>query len=106
MASFPLFLLTMDINAKMVDDLAHLARLRFADSEKESIRADLQKMVAFVEKLGRINTSGVEPLLHISDTANVLREDIVQGSVIRAEALLNSPVKDAAFFKVPKVIKK
>ena len=96
----------MNIDAKMVDDLANLARLRFADSEKESIRADLQKMVAFVEKLEKIDTTGVAPLLYISDAANVLREDIVQGSVTRAEALQNSPVKDDAFFKVPKVIKK
>ena len=68
--------------------------------------ADLEKMVAFVEKLQSIDTTGVEPLLHISDAANVLREDIVQGSITREEALLNSPVKDAEFFKVPKVIKK
>ena len=96
----------MKIDAKMVDNLAHLARLRFDDAEKESIRADLEKMVAFVEKLQTIDTTGVAPLLHISDATNVLREDIVQGSITREEALLNSPVKDEAFFKVPKVIKK
>ena len=106
MPSFHLFLLDMEIDAKMVDNLAHLARLRFDDSEKESIRANLQKMVAFVEKLEKVDTTGVEPLLFISDAANVLREDIVQGSVSRKEALLNSPVKDATFFKVPTVIKK
>lgn len=96
----------MEIDAKMVEELAHLARLRFDDTEKESIRADLQKMVAFVEKLREIDTTGVAPLLHIGDAVNVLREDIVQGSVSRAEALRNAPVKDATFFKVPKVIKK
>lgn len=96
----------MNIDAKMVDNLAHLARLRFNDSEKESIREDLQKMVAFVEKLQTVDTTGVEPLLHISDAANVLREDEVRGSISREEALLNSPVKDDTFFKVPTVIKK
>jgi aspartyl-tRNA(Asn)/glutamyl-tRNA(Gln) amidotransferase subunit C len=96
----------MKIDTKMVDNLAHLARLRFDDAEKESIRADLEKMVAFVEKLQTIDTTSVTPLLHISDAANVLREDEVKGSITREEALLNSPVKDGAFFKVPKVIKK
>jgi aspartyl-tRNA(Asn)/glutamyl-tRNA(Gln) amidotransferase subunit C len=96
----------MKVDAKMIENLAHLARLRFDDAEKESIRTDLEKMVAFVEKLQTIDTTGVAPLLHISDAANVLREDIVQGSITRDEALLNSPVKDEAFFKVPKVIKK
>jgi len=103
---FLLFLSDMKIDAHMVDNLAHLARLRFDDSEKESIRTDLESMVAFVEKLQTIHTEGVEPLLHISDAANVLREDVVKGSVSREEALLNSPVSDETFFKVPKVIRK
>lgn len=90
----------------MVDNLAHLARLRFYETEKEGIRADLEKMVAFVEKLQAVDTTGVAPLLHISDAANVLREDEVRGSISREEALLNSPVADTAFFKVPKVIRK
>ncbi|MCA6448787.1 MAG: Asp-tRNA(Asn)/Glu-tRNA(Gln) amidotransferase subunit GatC [Chitinophagaceae bacterium] len=96
----------MTIDANTVDNLAHLARLRFAEEEKEAIRTDLEKMVAFVEKLQAIDTSGVPPLLHISDAANVLREDEVRGSIPREEALLNSPVADPEFFKVPKVIKK
>jgi aspartyl-tRNA(Asn)/glutamyl-tRNA(Gln) amidotransferase subunit C len=103
---FQLFLFSMNVDAKMVDELAELAKLRFNEAEKESIRADLQKMVAFVEKLQEVDTTGVQPLLHIGDATNVLREDIVQGSVSREEALQNSPVTDKAFFKVPKVIKK
>ena len=96
----------MVIDSKMVDDLANLARLRFDESEKEGIRKDLQKMVAFVEKLQSVDTHDVAPLLFINKESNVLREDIVQGSLSREEALLNSPVHDESFFKVPKVIKK
>lgn len=96
----------MTIDSKTVDHLAHLARLRFDESEKEGIREGLEKMVAFVEKLQSIDTTGVLPLLHISDAVNVLREDVVEGSIPREEALRNAPVKDEAFFKVPKVIKK
>lgn len=106
MPVFLLFLLDMKIDTQMVDNLAHLARLKFDDGEKESIRADMESMVAFVEKLQSIDTSGIQPLLFISDASNILREDIVQGSVSRSEALLNSPVKDTVFFKVPKVIRR
>lgn len=106
MTQFRLFLLYMNIDVKMVEELAHLARLHFDDAGKESIRTDLEKMVAFVEKLKQVDTTGVKPLLFISDAANVLRDDIIEGSVTREEALKNSPVKDAVFFKVPKVIKK
>jgi aspartyl-tRNA(Asn)/glutamyl-tRNA(Gln) amidotransferase subunit C len=96
----------MEVNDLLVENLARLARLRFSDTEKAEIRADLQQMISFVEKLQEINTDGVPPMLHMSTGVNVLRDDVVQGSVSRPEALKNAPDADGTFFKVPKVIKK
>ena len=90
----------------MVDKLAHLARLQFNEAEKASIKTDLQRMIQFVEKLNELDTTGIEPLLHMSDNVNVLRDDEVKGSIDRTEGLKNAPVQDGVFFKVPKVIKK
>ena len=96
----------MDVNDALVDKLAMLARLRFDDAEKPAIKADLQKMISFVDKLNELDTTGVEPLLHITPNVNVLREDIVKGSVSSNDALKNAGLKDKQFFKVPKVIRK
>jgi aspartyl-tRNA(Asn)/glutamyl-tRNA(Gln) amidotransferase subunit C len=96
----------MEVTDAMVDKLAHLARLKFNDAEKLEIKSDLQKMIAFVEKLNELDLTGVEPLLHISNETNVLREDEVKGSITREQALRNAPMHDDQFFKVPKVIKK
>ncbi len=96
----------MEVNDTMIDKLAHLARLKFNDAEKQEIKTDLQKMIVFVEKLNELDLEGVEPMLHMSDEVNVLREDEVKGSVSRSEALKNAPSHDEQFFKVPKVIKK
>ena len=63
-------------------------------------------MIAFVEKLNELNLEGVEPLLHMSEEKNVLREDEIKGSISREEALKNAPEHDEKFFKVPKVIRK
>ncbi len=95
----------MEVNDAMVEKLAHLARLKFGDSEKVEIKNDLQRMIAFVEKLNELDLEGVEPLLHMSDEVNVLREDEIKGSISREEALKNAPLHDEQFFKVPKVIK-
>jgi aspartyl-tRNA(Asn)/glutamyl-tRNA(Gln) amidotransferase subunit C len=95
----------MEVNDALVEKLAHLARLKFDDAEKQEIKADLQRMIVFVEKLNELDLEGVEPLLHMSDEVNVLREDEVKGSVSRSEALKNAPMHDEQFFKVPKVIK-
>lgn len=94
----------MEINDAMVEKIAHLARLQFPDAEKESIKNDLQRMIEFVEKLDELNLDGVEPLLHMSDEINVLREDEIKGSVSREDALKNAPAHDAEYFKVPRVI--
>lgn len=96
----------MEVTEQMVEKLAHLARLSFNDTEKQAVKLDLQSMIAFVEKLQELDTTGVEPLLHMGNNTNVLRNDIIKGSVTREEALLNAPLKDEQFFKVPKVIKK
>lgn len=96
----------MEVNDALVDKLANLARLQFNDTEKDGIKKDLQRMIQFVEKLNELDTSGVVPLLHMSENINVLREDVVKGSISSEEGLKNAPVHDDNFFKVPKVIKK
>jgi len=95
----------MEVNDALIEKLAHLARLKFNDAEKEEIKHDLQRMISFVEKLNELDLEGVEPLMHMSDEVNVLREDEIKGSVSREEALKNAPFHDGQFFKVPRVIK-
>lgn len=96
----------MEVNDKLVEKVAHLARLKFDDSEKEAIKKDLQRMIEFADKLNELDLENVDPLLHMSEEVNVLREDEIKGSISREEALKNAPVHDNNFFKVPKVIKK
>ncbi|MBI1341446.1 MAG: Asp-tRNA(Asn)/Glu-tRNA(Gln) amidotransferase subunit GatC [Terrimonas sp.] len=95
----------MEINDELVDKLAHLSRLSFKKEEKQEIKQDLQKIIQFVEKLNELDTTGVEPLLHMSEEINVLRDDEVRDSISRETALKNAPLHDEQYFKVPKVIK-
>ena len=90
----------------MIDNLANLARLHFNQEEKENLKKDLQRMIEFVDKLNELDVSNTEPLLHMGDNVNMLRDDEVKGSINREEGLKNAPDTDGVFFKVPKVIKK
>ncbi|HOZ85316.1 MAG TPA: Asp-tRNA(Asn)/Glu-tRNA(Gln) amidotransferase subunit GatC [Niabella sp.] len=96
----------MEVNEVLVDKLAHLSKLSFTEQEKKDISKDLQKMIGFVEKLNELDLKDIEPLMHMSDEINVLREDVVTGSISREEALRNAPATEGQFFLVPKVIKK
>lgn len=96
----------MDINDAMIEKLANLAKLKFDDIEKAQIKNDLQNMIGFIEKMNDLDTSNVEPLLHMTANVNILRDDVITGSITNEEALQNAANKNAPFFIVPKVIKK
>jgi aspartyl-tRNA(Asn)/glutamyl-tRNA(Gln) amidotransferase subunit C len=96
----------MNVNDELIDKIANLARLKFNSEEKEDIKSDLQQMIGFIDKLNELDTTGVEPLLHMSENVNVLREDEVSGTISREEAFRNAPLHDEQFFRVPKVIRK
>ncbi len=55
----------MEVNEALIDHIAHLSRLSFAGPQKEAIRQDMQRMIAFVDKLSELDTTGVEPLIFI-----------------------------------------
>jgi aspartyl-tRNA(Asn)/glutamyl-tRNA(Gln) amidotransferase subunit C len=94
----------MTIDKKTVDEIAHLARLEFEDAAKDEIINDMNRMLAFVDKLNELNTDGVEPLIYMNEDVDVMREDITQTTITQQEALKNAPKKDSDYFKVPKVI--
>ncbi len=94
----------MKIDDNTIDHIAKLARLRFSESEKAAIKGDLERILDLVEVLNEVDTIGVEPLIHMTETTDVLREDEVTEEITKEEALLNAPKKDSDYFKVPKVI--
>jgi aspartyl-tRNA(Asn)/glutamyl-tRNA(Gln) amidotransferase subunit C len=95
----------MQVNEELVDRIATLAKLEFDAERKKEIIKDLNQVIAFVEKLNELDTTGVEPLIYMTDETNVLRKDEAQKTITHEEALKNATDKDSDFFRVPKVIK-
>ena len=100
------YICIMQVDEKLVSHLAHLSRLNVSPEKMGKLVSDMQDLVVFVEQLNNLDTTGTEPLMHMGSNVNVLREDIVAGSISREEALKNAPNSDGVFFKVPKVIRK
>ncbi|NIG57067.1 Asp-tRNA(Asn)/Glu-tRNA(Gln) amidotransferase subunit GatC [Chitinophaga sp. Cy-1792] len=96
----------MEVNDTLVQQLADLSRLEFSAEEKKEFTGDLQRMISFVDKLNELDTTNVQPLLHLTEDYNVFREDVVTGSISREEGLKNAPDATEEYFKVPKIIKK
>ena len=97
----------MRIDDATLDRIAELARLDVSEPAlRKQLLADMQRVIDFVEKLNEIDTKGVEPLIHMSEEQDVLREDVAQAGLSKKVALMNAPVKDSDYFKVPRVVDK
>lgn len=96
----------MNIDENTVDRLAGLAKLEFDAAGKKQMITDMNRMLAFVDKLQELDTDNVEPLVLMTETNNIWREDIPKQEITQKEALMNAPKKDSDYFKVPKVISK
>lgn len=94
----------MKINEELVKKVAHLARLEMPETEVKQTMQEMEQILSWMEKLNELDTTGVEPLIHISTEVNRLREDVAKPSLGTKEALKNVPVKDTDYIRVPKVI--
>jgi aspartyl-tRNA(Asn)/glutamyl-tRNA(Gln) amidotransferase subunit C len=94
----------MNIDTKIVDEIAHLARLEFDEKAKEEIIGDLNRMLSFIDKLSELDTANIEPLIYMTDEVNVMRDDEPIVSIAQADALKNAPKRDSDYYKAPKVI--
>ncbi len=65
----------------------------FKGEELESIKGDMEKIIGFMDKLSEVDTEDVEPLIFMNEKVNVLREDKVDQTLTKEDALLNAPKK-------------
>lgn len=94
----------MSVTIKDVEHIAALAKLSFSEEEKAEFTEKFNEILSFMEKLNELDTSDVEPLSHVIELQNVLRDDVVKESLPTDEAVKNAPSHTDRFFKVPKVI--
>ena len=91
------------ITIKDVEHVAKLARLELTEQEKEVFTHQLGDVLAHVEKMNEVDTTGVEPMNHPIDFVNVMREDKKIYENTREELMQNAPDIEGEFFKVPKI---
>ena len=96
----------MNISVKTIQHLAHLSRLQISEEQVAQYQSDMQRMVAFIEKLQALDTNDIAPLRMMANSNGALRADEISQSLPASEALKNAPTHDQQYFKVPTVIKK
>ncbi|GAB2523502.1 Asp-tRNA(Asn)/Glu-tRNA(Gln) amidotransferase subunit GatC [Spirosoma aerophilum] len=94
----------MKVDHETLHKIAHLARLEVQPDEEAALLNSLNGVLTWMEQLNEVDTTGIEPLTHMSTETNVLREDIAGNHLPREKALSNAPQHDEQFFEVPKVL--
>jgi len=87
-----------------VQRLATLSGLQLFDDEASGLRDDLERIIKYIEQLGELDTSGVEPTYQVTGLENVWREDEVKPGISRDELLELAPEKQNNQVKVPQVL--
>ncbi len=89
------------------EDILHtakLANLSYDENDLEKVEKGLNDILSYVDMISDVDTDGVEPLTHVMDTVNVLREDEAGETLPINELEKNAPDWDERSFKVPKVM--
>ena len=95
----------MKISTDEIEKMAHLARLKIDDSQKEVLSYQLSHILDYIDTLKDVNVEGVIPASGAAFLNNVLRED-TPGDVCGPDVTLaNAPERDQDFYTVPRVVK-
>ncbi|WP_221795052.1 Asp-tRNA(Asn)/Glu-tRNA(Gln) amidotransferase subunit GatC [Aquisediminimonas sediminicola] len=94
----------MSVDHATVRKIASLARIAVSDAEVEAMVPELNAILGFVEQLGEVDTSAIQPMTAVIPNTLRLREDVVTDGNIRDAVLANAPAAEHGFFGVPKVI--
>ena len=85
------------ISDETIEYVGILAKLELSGQEKEDAKADMEKMLDYIDTLNELDTDGIEPMSHVFPVKNVFREDVVTNGDGSAETLANAPLeKDRA----------
>lgn len=96
----------MTIDKQTIHKVADLARIAIEEKEVDTLMADMNKILTFMEQLNELDTTGVEPLVYMNAEENVWREDQVKQEISVADGLKNAAKHNENFFMVPKIIEK
>ena len=94
----------MSVDAATVKRIGRLARIRIEEGEVETYQNELNTILGFVEQLGEVDVTGVEPMTSVMPMKLRLREDKVTDGGYPEQIVANSPLTEDNFFMVPKVV--
>jgi aspartyl-tRNA(Asn)/glutamyl-tRNA(Gln) amidotransferase subunit C len=92
------------LSLEQIARIAQLARLELSAAESAALQQQLNGILAMVDEMAGIDTSGVEPMSHPQQAMQRLREDRVTEGDLRDSFQAIAPAVEDGLYLVPKVI--
>jgi aspartyl-tRNA(Asn)/glutamyl-tRNA(Gln) amidotransferase subunit C len=87
-----------------IEKIARLARISVGDAEVDELTRRLGNILALVDQLKSVDTTGITPMANPHDASQRLRADTVTEPNLREAFQAIAPQTDAGLYLVPKVI--
>ncbi|MDO4527490.1 MAG: Asp-tRNA(Asn)/Glu-tRNA(Gln) amidotransferase subunit GatC [bacterium] len=87
-----------------IDRVAHLARLDLTDEERATFGAQLETIVAYVDRIAGLDVEGLAPTLHGHNVNNIFREDAPVEGLETEVVLANAPARIDNEIRMPRVV--
>lgn len=94
----------MKISDETMKTVMELGKLSLPAGQEEAVKKDLEKILAYMDRMDELDTERVEPMPYVLPLENIFREDEVEPSQDRAELLANAPEQKDGCFVVPKAV--
>ncbi|HEX7402986.1 MAG TPA: Asp-tRNA(Asn)/Glu-tRNA(Gln) amidotransferase subunit GatC [Usitatibacter sp.] len=92
------------LSLEEIHRLARLARLELSAAEADDMRAQINGILAMVDEMRAVDTTGVAPMSHPQEVTQRLREDRVTETDQRELFHSLAPEVEDGLYLVPKVI--
>ena len=94
----------MSVDAQTVRRVARLSRIALPEDDVPAMQEELNAILGFVEQLGEVDVSGVEPMTSVTPMEMKKRVDRVSDGAKAEDIVANAPASEDQFFMVPKVV--
>ncbi len=94
----------MSVDSATVRRVARLSRIAVSDEDVATMQTELNAILGFVEQLGEVDVTGVEPMTSVIPIAMKKRDDAVTDGHKADDIVANAPMTQDHYFMVPKVV--
>ncbi len=93
------------IQTEEVKRIAEIAKIAITEEQAETYTAQINRVIVLADQLNEVNTTDVQPTIHVMNTRNVQREGDQPSTGLAIEDIIrNAPDHQDGQIRVPSIL--